>query len=153
MDQSEAPLRICLRDPIPEIAEAARYLDEAVSAHLTGRYDVAEELIRRADIPAIRDWSESLWGPKSPYKRYRTIANAPPSMHRDQHNAFMLLMDEYYKTARHCMQRGLPSPQPPDEFASQDKTIGAIRTSESFVRMLTPAGIALRSRNQPMSDE
>src|SRR5260370_20219354 len=65
----------------------------------------------------------------------------------------MLLMNEYYKTAHYCIQHGLPSPQPPTEFVSPDKTIIAIRISESFARMLTPAEIALRSRNQPMSDE
>lgn len=65
----------------------------------------------------------------------------------------MLLMEEYYKAAHYCIEHGLPSPQPPTEFASQDETIIAIRISESFVRMLTPAEIALRSRNEPMSDE
>jgi hypothetical protein len=69
------------------------------------------------------------------------------------YNVSMLLMDEYHKTVRYCIEHGLPLPQPPTEFASQDETIVAIRISESFVRMLTPAEIALRSRNQPMSDE
>lgn len=59
--------RFCFRDPIPEIFDAARYLDAAVSAHLTGRRDLAEELIRLADMPAIWEWTESLWGKKSPY--------------------------------------------------------------------------------------
>jgi hypothetical protein len=69
------------------------------------------------------------------------------------YSTFMLLMDEFYKTARYCMEHSLPSPEPPDELAFQDKTIIAIRTSESFVRMLTPAEFALRSRNQPTSGE
>ena len=47
-------LRSCLRDPIPEIGEAASYLNEAVTAHLEGDSQRASELIRRADIPAIR---------------------------------------------------------------------------------------------------
>jgi 5-methylcytosine-specific restriction endonuclease McrA len=72
------PLRSCLRDPIPEIADAARFLDAAVSAHLMGRGELAEELIRRADMPAIRDWTESLWGKNSPYIEHRTVAGAPP---------------------------------------------------------------------------
>jgi hypothetical protein len=46
-----SPLRRCLREPILEIAEAAEYLNEAVSAHLKGRRDLADELIRRADMP------------------------------------------------------------------------------------------------------
>ena len=58
--------RSCLREPISEIADAARLLDAAVSAHLMGRHDLAEELIRLADMPAITDFGESLWGTKSP---------------------------------------------------------------------------------------
>jgi hypothetical protein len=54
---SAKTLRVCLRDPIPEIEEAARYLDEAVSAHLAGRSDLAQELIQRADMAAIREWT------------------------------------------------------------------------------------------------
>jgi len=59
--------RICLREPVPEIADAARYLDAAVTAHLAGHFDVAATLIRLADIPAIREWTESLWGKNSPF--------------------------------------------------------------------------------------
>jgi len=62
-------IRNCFREPIPEIADAARYLDAAVSAHLVGRRDLADQLIRLADIPAIREWTESLWGSNSPYIR------------------------------------------------------------------------------------
>jgi hypothetical protein len=76
--------RICLRDPIPRITEAARYLDEAVSAHLAGRSDLAEELIRRGDIAAIREWTESLWGKNSPHVKFRSIPNAPPSIPREE---------------------------------------------------------------------
>jgi hypothetical protein len=78
------PLRICLRDPIPEIAEAARYLDEAVSAHLNKRFDLADDLIRRANMPEIREWTESLWGKNSPYVKFRAISNALPTIRRQQ---------------------------------------------------------------------
>ena len=63
--------RRCLRDSIPEIADAARYLDAAVSAHHAGRPDLADTLIRLADIPMIREWTESLWGKNSPYVKVR----------------------------------------------------------------------------------
>src|SRR5450830_1299684 len=89
MEQSGA-LRICLRDPIPEIAEAARYLDEAVSAHLNKKFDVTAELIRRADMPEIREWSESLWGKNSPYVKHRFVANAPPGMRREHRIALRM---------------------------------------------------------------
>ena len=76
--------RLCLREPIPEIAEAARYLDAAVSAHLDGQMTVAEDLIRKADMPAIREWTESLWGVNSPYVRFRVVENAPPHLPNEQ---------------------------------------------------------------------
>lgn len=76
--------RICLRDPIPEIMEAAALLDQAVTAHLSGQTDLADELIRRAEIPAVRDWTESLWGTASPYVQFRDVPNAPPSIPREQ---------------------------------------------------------------------
>ena len=76
--------RTCLRAPIPEIADAARYLDAAVSAHLAGRRDLADALIRLADMPAVREWTESLWGTASPHIQFRAVADAPPSLVRDQ---------------------------------------------------------------------
>jgi hypothetical protein len=74
--------RTCLRDPIPEIAEAAKCLDEAVTAHLSGRRELAIDLIRLADMPAIRDWTESLWGKGGPFSRPLKIENAPRSVPR-----------------------------------------------------------------------
>jgi len=70
------PLRRCLREPIHEIADAARYLDAAISAHLAGRSDLADLLLRLADMPAIRAWTESLWGSNSPYVKVRQGAAA-----------------------------------------------------------------------------
>jgi HNH endonuclease len=112
-EPNQKPLRACLCDPIPEIAEAAHYLGEAVSAHLNKKFDVADELIRRADMPEIREWSESLWGKNSPYVKFRAIANAPPSMHRAQRVALrmpttaekqaLLQRDGY-----HCRFCGIP---------------------------------------------
>ena len=76
--------RNCLRDPIPEIFDAARYLDAAVSAHLKGEDEIAEKLIRLADMPAIREWTESIWGAKSPHKKFRVVSDAPPSMPKEE---------------------------------------------------------------------
>jgi hypothetical protein len=70
--------RLCLRPAIPEIRLAAKYLDGAVSAHLLGDTKQVEDLIKAANIAAIRDWVESLWGKASPYLRYRMIPDAPP---------------------------------------------------------------------------
>jgi len=76
--------RLCLREPIPEIAEAARQLDAAVSAHFAGEHDLATSLIRLTDMPVIREWTESLWGTASPHIHYRFVDGAPPSLPRDQ---------------------------------------------------------------------
>jgi len=84
MKTENLALRSCLRDPIPEIYEAAFYLDEAVIAHLAGRSDLANELIRRADMPVIREWTESLWGSNSPYVKKSCVLDAPPSLPIEQ---------------------------------------------------------------------
>jgi len=81
--QPSAP-RTCLRDPIPEIFDAARYLDAAVSAHLAGRGALADELIRMADIPAITEWTESLWGVGGPWSRPFAVENPLPYVQKDQ---------------------------------------------------------------------
>jgi hypothetical protein len=73
-----------LRHPIPELFEAARYLDEAVTAHINGQPDLVAEIIRRADMPAIREWTESLWGKNSPYVRYRPVSGGPPHLSSEQ---------------------------------------------------------------------
>lgn len=102
-----------LREPIPEIGEAARYLDEAVSAHLAGRFEQAEALIRRADMPAIREWTESLWGRNSPYVKFRRVSDAPAKLSKEQREKLrmptvaetrhLLLRDGY-----HCRFCGIP---------------------------------------------
>lgn len=74
-----------MREPIPEIADAARLLDEAVSAHLIGQRDLAKELIHSADIiPAITAFGESLWGRKSVYRQVRDVADTPPIRPKEQ---------------------------------------------------------------------
>jgi 5-methylcytosine-specific restriction endonuclease McrA len=60
-------LRTCLRAPVPEIAQAALILDEAVSAHLAGNFARAAQLLSEADLQTVRAWTESLWGAKSKY--------------------------------------------------------------------------------------
>jgi 5-methylcytosine-specific restriction endonuclease McrA len=74
--------RLCLRPAIPEIALAAKYLNDAASSHISGRLKDADELIRAANIPAIKDWVESLWGKASPYVQYRAVPNGPPTLSR-----------------------------------------------------------------------
>lgn len=105
--------RLYLREPITEIADAARYLDAAVSAHFQGRSILAEELIRLADIPAIREWTDSLWGKNSPHVQYRSVSDAPPTFSKEQRGKErmptvaeknQLLMRDGY----HCRFCGIP---------------------------------------------
>ncbi|TSD90183.1 HNH endonuclease [Mycobacterium sp. KBS0706] len=67
--------RRCLREPIPDIFHAAFLLDRAVGAHLAGDRPSAERLIREANMPSVRAWTESLWGKKAAnpdqYKYFR----------------------------------------------------------------------------------
>ena len=70
--------RPCLRAAIPQINLAARYLDDAVSAHMSTRPKLAAELIEQANIPEIREWVESLWGKGSPYVQYRQVFDSSP---------------------------------------------------------------------------
>ena len=51
--------RICLREPIPEIFEAAGLLKRATDAHLANERAGAEALIRQADNYTMRMW----WSP------------------------------------------------------------------------------------------
>ncbi len=84
MDLGEHKDRICFREAIPEIAEAARLLDGAVSAHLRGRSDLARELICLADIPVIADWVESILGSKSSHVQYRDVPDGQPHLSMEE---------------------------------------------------------------------
>lgn len=75
---TEDSTRTCFRAPIPELEEAARFLDVAVEAHMEGDAATAERLIRETDRPIIREWLESIWGTKSPYVMYRPVVGAAP---------------------------------------------------------------------------
>jgi len=78
-DSHLAPRR-CLKEPIPEIFEAALRLSEAVDAHLAGDGRSSERLIREADMPAIGDWVLPLvWTNKTRLAdiRFREVNGAP----------------------------------------------------------------------------
>ncbi|MCY3876719.1 MAG: hypothetical protein OXF88_20810 [Rhodobacteraceae bacterium] len=77
--------RPCLREPIPEIFQVAKLLNRAVDAHLAGEHGRAAGLIADANMPEVRDWVESLWGPASvQIHRVRTIEGAPPVLERNR---------------------------------------------------------------------
>jgi 5-methylcytosine-specific restriction endonuclease McrA len=76
--------RRCMREPIPEIFEAAFLLDIGVGAHIAGDYRAASEMLAAANIPEVRAWTESLLGSKSKtpeqqtYHRSRVVAPTAP---------------------------------------------------------------------------
>jgi hypothetical protein len=77
-----ADLSSCLCPPVPQIAVAAKLLDDAVSAHLNGDFDRAASLISEANVAEIRRWTESLWGKRSQYVQPRAVPNGPPHLPR-----------------------------------------------------------------------
>jgi len=74
----------CLRQPIPEIFLAADMLKEALNAYKRNDRELAIKLILGADMPQIRDWTNSLWGKSSPYVKFMTVENAPIYLSREQ---------------------------------------------------------------------
>ena len=80
-------LRDCFRDPIPEIFEAAQFLDNAASAHLRGDQVTADRLLRAADMPIIREWLDSIWlGGNHQYRAVRKVSGLPPVLPKsDRH--------------------------------------------------------------------
>jgi hypothetical protein len=70
-------LKTCISDPIPQIFDAARYLDAAVTAHLQGKYVLAAELICAADMPDIYKWLKPIWANSKANIVSPTIQNQP----------------------------------------------------------------------------
>ncbi|WP_197467357.1 HNH endonuclease [Thalassospira xiamenensis] len=106
-------LRPCFREPIPEIAIAAQYLDAAVTAHLKGEHEQAATLIKRADMPVIRDWTESIWGKNSPYVSSGRISGAAPVLTKEQRVAARMpnALEKKHlheRDAFHCRFCGIP---------------------------------------------
>jgi hypothetical protein len=81
MEMDEAAFwmpRRCLREPISEIADAQALLSKATNAHLAGNRASAAALIAAADMQAIREWTDSIWGRhNASILRIREVPNAP----------------------------------------------------------------------------
>ncbi len=76
--------RQCQHDAIPEIEIAARCLNDAVTAHLRGERDVAEQLLRQADDKIVWDWLDSIWGKRTVYNQPHRILDTPSTLPLDQ---------------------------------------------------------------------
>lgn len=106
-------LRNCLRLPISEIVDAANLLNDAVTAHLQGRIDFAEELFRCANLKSLRDWTDSVWGKNSPHVKYRHIPTAPPTLTKEQRVKIRMPTQEeksmiHQRDGYHCRFCGIP---------------------------------------------
>ena len=51
-----------------------------MTAHLKGNNYDAEMLLKKSDMPIIREWTESIWGARSPYIKHLSIPGAPPKL-------------------------------------------------------------------------
>lgn len=56
-----------LRAPIPAIEQAAESLRLAAQAHMTGQRARAAALLNESNDPAVRQWTESIWGKGGAY--------------------------------------------------------------------------------------
>lgn len=111
--------RRCLREPIPDISHAAFLLDRAVAAHLAGDRPSAEALIRDANMPSVRTWTESLWGsstanPDQPrYLRFRNVPEAPSYLPKESRTIARMPTAEERRSiisryGRNCVFCGIP---------------------------------------------
>ena len=110
---NESPHPPYLLEPILELYEASRLLDEAVTAHLAGDRDRADRLIRAADFPVIAEWTESLWGPGGPWSRPRMVADPLPFLpaeHRSRQRmpGKAVLRQLVERDGFHCRFCGIP---------------------------------------------
>ena len=105
---SPGPVR-CFREPIPAIFDAARYLDAAVAAHISGRRKLAEQLLTIANDQAVWNWTDSIWGKKSSYVRVPKwaspagVTKEPARMPTADQKAAVHRRDGY-----HCRYCGMP---------------------------------------------
>lgn len=105
--------RRCLREPIPEIEQAAQMLLRAVSAHQLGDGRLAEYLIRLANMEEVGEWSNSLWGKRSPHVQYRGTPGAEPFLPKiERHVVRMPTLAQrhelHQRDGYHCRFCGIP---------------------------------------------
>jgi HNH endonuclease len=105
--------RSCFRHPVAEIADSARYLDAAVSAHLSNEVRLAEELILLANNPLIREWTESIWGSNSSYVQFIPIQSgdlAAPRQSKDKERMppISAMREIHQRDGYHCRFCGIP---------------------------------------------
>lgn len=105
--------RRCFRAPTPVVIEAARSLDEAVSAHLAGDTERAMQSFARANDPEVRAWLESIWGKGS---RYVVVNKLPATITALRVEARMPTSEQkralHARDGFHCRFCGVPVIRP-----------------------------------------
>ncbi|MBX9457103.1 MAG: HNH endonuclease [Rhizobium sp.] len=103
-------MKRCLREPIDDIFVAADELAVASKALIEGDRLKAVALLNQANRPAIREWTESLWGARSPYAIVVQRASRPTlatlvaeRMPIKSQQAALISRDGY-----HCRYCGIP---------------------------------------------
>ena len=100
--------------PTPEISQAAGLLQQASIAHRAGDMAGAADFIRRADIPALAVWADTLWSSLKPgIHRWREVPNLPLLIERhERHGARMPTAEVKRQLAArdgyHCRYCGIP---------------------------------------------
>lgn len=102
-------MKRCFREPIVEIFDAAKYLDAAVSAYISGNNKIADELFRLADNKLIYEWTDSVWGKNSTY----VIVNKQPKLHTNSKEETRMPTTKQKKELQdrdgcHCRFCGMP---------------------------------------------
>lgn len=104
------PSRLCLREPIPEIDNAAAILAEAVNEHLAGRRSNAATLLASANMPSVRSWTESLWGKNSAYAPSGPYLPSPPFLAAtpERMPSLQLQQELHRRDGYYCRFCGIP---------------------------------------------
>lgn len=64
--------------------KAAQLLNSAVDAHISGGVELADALIREADIPTLGEWLDPIWLRKSEVTKAIKVDGLPPVLPKDQ---------------------------------------------------------------------
>jgi 5-methylcytosine-specific restriction endonuclease McrA len=82
--------KTCLCKPPKEIFDCLEKLNQATNLHISGDDFTARKLILEANSAEVREWTESLWGAKSPYVRPVKTKNPLPNLSKAEKAAFRM---------------------------------------------------------------
>ncbi len=77
----------CLKETISEISLAADLLNQSATAHFDGDSILAEQLLIKADISVIRDWTESIWGQAGVYSHLVKTLGNPKTLPKNERDS------------------------------------------------------------------